>query len=139
MGSQKLRFVIDARGILSMKDFSPEGTAVMGATPVPIVPCAVLVGLDSDNHEKSRYALRTPETLFGRSKGAYTFPEDHYMSTTHARMKLQNGQYFLEDLGSRNGTFMRIRKRALVGDRDTLMIGRKLLRVLAEELSPPSN
>jgi len=136
MGSVKLRFVVDASRVPSPEGVSPKRTVVMGAIPAPLVPHPVLVGLDADNHETARYPLRDPETLFGRSEGTYTFSEDHYMSTTHARIKLQNSQYFLEDLGSTNGTFVRIRKRVLVRDGDTLMIGKQLLRVLAEELAP---
>jgi pSer/pThr/pTyr-binding forkhead associated (FHA) protein len=42
----------------------------------------------------------------------------------------------LEDLTSTNGTFLRIRKRVLARDGDTLMIGEQVLRVLAEKQSP---
>lgn len=93
---------------------------------------ASLFLLDSNDRETDRYELRGVETSFGRSKGTYTFPDDPYLSTVHARIRLQENQYFLEDLGSTNGTFARIRKRALAHDGDTVMIGKQLLRVLAD-------
>jgi pSer/pThr/pTyr-binding forkhead associated (FHA) protein len=96
---------------------------------------ASLVKLNSKDEETDHYELRGPKTSFGRSKGTYTFPDDPYLSATHAQIKLHESHYFLEDLGSRNGTFARIRKRALARDGDTLMIGKQLLRVLAERSS----
>jgi pSer/pThr/pTyr-binding forkhead associated (FHA) protein len=95
---------------------------------------ASVVKLNSKDEETGHYELRGPETSFGRSKGTYIFPDDPYLSATHARIKLHGSDYFLEDLGSRNGTFARIRKRALARDGDTLMIGKQLLRVLSERV-----
>jgi pSer/pThr/pTyr-binding forkhead associated (FHA) protein len=110
-----------------------DRTAVL-SSPLPISAAgASFCLLDSNDRETGRYELRGVETSFGRSKGTYTFPDDPYLSTAHARVRLQDGQYFLEDLGSTNGTYARIRKRALARDGDTIMIGKQLLRVLAEQ------
>jgi pSer/pThr/pTyr-binding forkhead associated (FHA) protein len=42
----------------------------------------------------------------------------------------------VEDLASTNGTFVRIRKRVLTRNGDTLLIGKQLLRVLAQQSTP---
>jgi pSer/pThr/pTyr-binding forkhead associated (FHA) protein len=89
-----------------------------------------LIRLSPNDHETERYALQGTETSFGRSKGTHTFPEDQYMSTTHARIMFQGGEYFVDDVGSTNGTFVRIRKRVLVREGDTVMVGSQLLRIL---------
>src|SRR5712671_7301924 len=45
------------------------------------------------------------------------------VSRRHARITLSNGQYFLEDLGSTNGTFINRGKRLLPGQRQALCDG----------------
>ncbi len=139
MGRERLSFCVEAGGVPAAEGVSLKATAIMGASLAEVARHPMLIRLNSENQETDRYRLRAPETSFGRSKGTYTFPEDHYLSATHARIELQDGQYFLEDLASTNGTFVRIRKRILIHEGDTLMIGQQLLRVLAEEASPPSH
>lgn len=132
VGRECLRFVSPVQSSHGAPQVSPDRTAVLVAGPTNSEPKAALVRLDSNDKEVARYDLCDQETSFGRSEGTYTFPDDPYLSTTHARIRFDQGQYILEDLGSTNGTFTRIRKRVLARDGDTLMIGRQLLRVLAE-------
>jgi class 3 adenylate cyclase/pSer/pThr/pTyr-binding forkhead associated (FHA) protein len=135
IGRERLRFVACVENSPAAQSVSPDRTAVLVAGPGNFGPVAALVRLDSNDQEMERYELRSAETSFGRSKGTYTFPNDPYLSTIHARIRIHQDQYILEDLGSTNGTFARIRKRALARDGDTVMIGRQLLRVLAERSS----
>ena len=56
------------------------------------------------------------------------------VSRRHARIVLRAGQYFIEDLGSTNGTFINRGRRLLPGDRqplhdgDELIVGKTFLR-----------
>ena len=56
------------------------------------------------------------------------------VSRRHARITLHNGQYFLEDLGSTNGTFINRGKRLVPGQRqalcdgDEIIVGKTFLR-----------
>ncbi len=56
------------------------------------------------------------------------------VSRRHARITLNNGQYFLEDLGSTNGTFINRGKRLAPGQRqalcdgDEIIVGKTFLR-----------
>jgi pSer/pThr/pTyr-binding forkhead associated (FHA) protein len=56
------------------------------------------------------------------------------VSRRHARITLSNGQYFLEDLGSTNGTFINRGKRLTPGQRqalcdgDEIIVGKTFLR-----------
>jgi len=131
IGRQRLRFFAPG-SIPTAPAASPNRTAVLTSSLERAPAAASLFLLDANDRETERYELRGVETCFGRSKGDYTFPDDPYVSTMHARIRLQENQYFLEDLGSTNGTFARIRKRALAHDGDTVMIGQQLLRVLAD-------
>jgi len=65
----------------------------------------------------------------GREDGDINFPADVYMSAKHATVEERDGKYFLTDLDSRNGTYIRLKaERALVHG-DYVFIGRRLLRV----------
>ena len=49
------------------------------------------------------YAVRENTTI-GRSKKNDIYIPDPFLSTTHARIFFADGEFFLEDLGSTNGT-----------------------------------
>jgi class 3 adenylate cyclase/pSer/pThr/pTyr-binding forkhead associated (FHA) protein len=135
IGRQRLRFVEHGEALPPAKNFAPVRTAILAADSGTSRPGPVLLRLNSNDEEVERYALRGAETSFGRSKGTYTFPDDPYLSTIHAQIRLQQDKCVLEDLRSTNGTFARIRKRALAREGDTLKIGRQLLRVVGERPS----
>jgi len=135
IGGQRLRFVVNADSSSPTKNLPLDRTAVFTAGSAGLPQTAALLKLNSEDEETEHYELRTAETTLGRSKGTYTFPDDPYLSSMHARIRRNDNQYVLEDLNSTNGTFARIRKRALARDGDTLMIGKQLLRVLAERPS----
>lgn len=136
LGRQKFRLAAPPAGAPPAETASPKGTRILGAgrttgaAAAPVPP--QLIRLDAENQEGDRYPLKDAETLLGRSQGTYTFPDDHYMSGSHARITLEDGQFVLEDRNSTNGTFIRIRKRLLVRDGDTVLIGAQLLRVVTE-------
>ncbi|HLM72495.1 MAG TPA: FHA domain-containing protein, partial [Polyangiaceae bacterium] len=65
----------------------------------------------------------------GRERGDVLFPEDGYVSGLHCRIAWQNNQLFLTDLGSSNGTFIRLSKEADVQTGDILLMGQQLFRV----------
>jgi pSer/pThr/pTyr-binding forkhead associated (FHA) protein len=56
------------------------------------------------------------------------------VSRRHARITVTDGQYFLEDLGSTNGTFVNRGKRLPAGERyqlkdgDEIIVGKTFLR-----------
>jgi len=133
IGQQRLRLVLEAAGVPPASDVSSSATAVMAASPGIGKSLASLVRLNSNGQEDGRYLVDEAEISLGRAKGTHTFPDDLYLSTAHARIIAKGDQYWVEDLGSTNGTFVRIRKRVLTHDGDTLLIGKQLLRVLAQQ------
>ena len=50
------------------------------------------------------YTLDRGEAVIGRGDADIRFEDDHFMSPLHARLELRDGQLWLRDLGSRNGT-----------------------------------
>lgn len=55
--------------------------------------------------------------------------DDGYLSRWHARLALKDGRVFLEDLGSANGTFLRIRGAVPLEVGDEILVGTCLLRL----------
>ena len=76
-------------------------------------------------------AFPIPETgvHLGRERGDVLFPEDGYVSGLHCRISYQNGKLFLTDLGSSNGSFVRLYKDTNVSTGDVLLMGQQLFRV----------
>jgi pSer/pThr/pTyr-binding forkhead associated (FHA) protein len=72
--------------------------------------------------------LTRPELVLGREEGDVTFPDDEFMSRRHAAVKRVGTKARLEDLGSSNGTFVRVRSDRELKAGDLLRIGDQLLR-----------
>ncbi len=72
-----------------------------------------------------------PVLTIGRSGCELNFPQDGYVSARHAELSLAGETAFLRDLGSANGTFLRVGPRAErpLAHGDYLLLGRELLRV----------
>ncbi len=76
------------------------------------------------------YCARDTSVQIGREDSEMNFPEDIYMSGRHAKVELSaDGTYVLYDLGSRNGTYLRIRGEREMAHGDYLFLGQQLLRV----------
>lgn len=71
--------------------------------------------------------LRKPTFHIGREVGEITFPDDGFVSGNHANISNRDGQCILADLGSSNGTYVRIGQYALESN-DYLLIGQRLMR-----------
>ncbi len=65
----------------------------------------------------------------GREDNDINFPDDPFISGNHARVELQGDELTLTDLGSKNGTFIRITKETPLVHGDYVFMGQQLLRV----------
>ena len=75
------------------------------------------------------FPLFDETVVLGRERGDILFPEDGYVSGTHAQITLREGRVYLTDLGSSNGTFLRVRDARLVAPGSLLLMGQQLFRV----------
>ncbi|MDB4988043.1 MAG: Basic proline-rich protein precursor [Myxococcaceae bacterium] len=64
----------------------------------------------------------------GRERGDLIFPEDGYVSGLHARIHGEHGRVFLTDVGSSNGTFIRVIGRQVIRSGDLILMGQQLFR-----------
>nr|HEX4317115.1 FHA domain-containing protein [Kofleriaceae bacterium] len=76
------------------------------------------------------WVYRVGETAtLGREGNDINFPDDPFISGRHAELKLDNGQLAVIDLGSRNGTFIRVSGEKVLRHGDYVFLGQQLLRV----------
>ena len=79
--------------------------------------------------------LTEGETVFGRGPDSAVWIDDESVSRRHARLRIAGGAVRLEDLGSRNGTFVNGRRieAAELSDKDEIRLGSVSLtfRILA--------
>jgi pSer/pThr/pTyr-binding forkhead associated (FHA) protein len=74
------------------------------------------------------FYLSREHVVLGREQGDIVFSDDQFMSRRHAHLSLQGGEVHIEDLGSSNGTFLRLRGDHLLVPGDIMRIGNVLLR-----------
>jgi pSer/pThr/pTyr-binding forkhead associated (FHA) protein len=73
---------------------------------------------------------RENQCSIGREDCDLNFPEDLFMSGSHARVAASpDGSFVLVDVASKNGTFVRIRAEHELAHGDYLFLGKQLLRV----------
>ncbi len=64
----------------------------------------------------------------GRERGDVIFPEDGYVSGLHCRVHSEAGHVYLTDVGSSNGTFVRVIGESMVPPQTFLLMGQQLFR-----------
>jgi pSer/pThr/pTyr-binding forkhead associated (FHA) protein len=90
---------------------------------------ARVVQLLEGGGEGDVYPLKTGDNMVGRGTGDVSFPSDGYVSSKHATITVGEGALAVKDLGSANGTFVRINGQAAVNAGDLLLVGEQILRV----------
>lgn len=73
---------------------------------------------------------RESAATIGREGSDMNYPDDPYISASHAKVEADsNGRFTLVDLGSKNGTYVRVKQEAELLHGDYLFLGKQLLRV----------
>jgi FHA domain len=105
---------------------APDGVERLGAPSKGYVGrIALVIG-----REETGNAFPIPESgvHLGRERGDILFPEDGYVSGLHCRLSWDGRRLFLTDLGSSNGTFLRVAEADLRSG-DVLLMGQQLFRI----------
>ena len=76
----------------------------------------------------SVYELGESQTSVGRSDGDIQFTDDPMVSPRHARFYYRDGRLFVEDSGSHNGTFLRLKQPVPLTDGEVFLCGEQVLR-----------
>ena len=112
---------------LTLQPPAADGVERLGAPSKGYVGrIALVIG-----REETGNAFPIPEggVHLGRERGDILFPEDGYVSGLHCRLTWDGQRLFLTDLGSSNGTFVRIAGEADIRSGDVLLMGQQLFRV----------
>lgn len=134
----------DRKARASGKDPTQSGheltrTVVFAADERPLAPaadatrdiCVEVVGGPMDG---LRSRVKKPSFTIGRTAGNdLALTVDPMISSSHARIVREGNHYWLEDLGSRNGTYLgdrKLSKRVLIGPGTTFTAGRTELEFM---------
>ena len=112
---------------------SPDGEAFWSRD---LDAFAYLQFLRVDGNPGLRFPITKPEvTILGRESRPgkpvdIALPNDEWASGQHAQIRRDEGRFLLEDLGSRNGTFVQLLGQSEILPGDILLVGRVLLRAV---------
>jgi pSer/pThr/pTyr-binding forkhead associated (FHA) protein len=104
-----------------------DGTERMGS-PNPGYWGRLSILVDPDA-ASSAFPIEGEGTMIGREHGDITFPQDGYVSGKHCRVVGDDTGVYMEDLGSSNGTYMRVRSGVTLPFGSLVLIGQKLFQV----------
>jgi hypothetical protein len=129
--------VLVGREVLRYERVDPEeakvhplvrhGVALFGSPPRE--PWGRLVQLiPSGGHRDVRHLIGD-EVVLGREEGDIVFRDDAFMSRRHAAVTWDGKRAQITDLGSSNGTFVRVTEPVTVKHGDHVRMGDQLLRI----------
>ncbi|MBX3198063.1 MAG: FHA domain-containing protein [Labilithrix sp.] len=143
VGQQVLRFDILKEAEGGFGPAQEHGTLLFGSPAAPRY--ARLCQRTVEGIARDVYYIRKVETVLGRESGDVVFTEDPFLSRRHAAIRLLSrdgspsggsrppppgeAHFALVDLGSSNGTFLRIRSDVELAPGDHFRVGQQLFRV----------
>jgi pSer/pThr/pTyr-binding forkhead associated (FHA) protein len=112
-------------------DRTPPGVATGGApaSDSPARPSMLMVSSDG---QKPRSVRLDASTTIGRSVECELRLDDTYVSQQHARIFDRSGNWYVEDLGSTNGTFVneqRLVAPAMLTPGDKIRVGQTIVEL----------
>lgn len=87
---------------------------------------SLVIGRDSFGNS---FLIPPDGAHIGRERGDVIFPEDGYVSGLHCRINSEGGRTVLTDVGSSNGTFVRLRAEHECKNGELLLMGQQLFRL----------
>jgi pSer/pThr/pTyr-binding forkhead associated (FHA) protein len=126
VGKQVLKFELLTDAERSLRPALEHGVVVFGTPVRP--PWARLRQVTPAAVTRDVFHLTRPDIVLGRETADLVFSDDEFMSRRHAQVSFRNGRGHLEDLGSSNGTFLRLRGPHGLISGDLIRLGDELLR-----------
>ena len=155
VGQQVLRFELVKDGEVGFGPATEHGTLLFGSPAAPRY--ARLSQRTVEGVTRDVYYVRKVETVLGRESGDVVFTEDPFLSRRHAAIRVlgrdgapiqlsgpagskpppEGVTFALVDLGSSNGSFLRVRSEVELVPGDHFRVGQQLFRV-DFETNPPT-
>ncbi len=106
----------------------PEDRPAVDPVEPDVEPDFGILRIVSQEEFGREVPLRADVMRIGKERDAdLAIPSDCYMSHVHARIVVRDGNPEIEDLGSRNGTFVQVRDRCRLNHGDRILIGATVL------------
>lgn len=104
-----------------------DGVEVMGSlNPGFLGRVCLVIGRESIGHA---HTIAPDGIYLGRERGDVIFPEDGYVSGLHCRIHRDGNAVALTDIGSSNGTFLRVRGERKLVSGELVLMGQQLFRL----------
>ena len=126
IGKQVMRFEVPFEVEKTLRPAVEHGVVFFGTPVKP--PWGRLRQLTAAGTSRDIYHLTRAEVTLGREQGDIVFGDDEFLSRRHAQVCFRGNRVTLVDLGSSNGTFVRLRNQHLLTTGDLIRIGDELLR-----------
>ncbi len=127
VGREVLRFERVAQEERTVHPLVRHGVALFGSPPRD--PWGRIVQLIPSGGVRDVRHLFTEEVVLGREEGDMVFRDDAFMSRRHAAITWDGKRAMLTDLGSSNGTFIRLSGPTTLKSGDHVRMGDQLLRI----------
>ena len=127
VGREVLRFEKVAQEERAIHPLVRHGVALFGSPPRE--PWGRIMQLIPSGGQRDIRYLFAEEVVLGREEGDIVFRDDAFMSRRHAAITWDGRRALLTDLGSSNGTFVRISGPTVVKPGDHVRMGDQLLRI----------
>ena len=133
LGQQLLRYEdLDRLApIVSCPD-GEDDTQILGSPGGPKA-WGRLTQVVSESLTASSFLLTSENVFLGRERGNITFPGDRYISGTHAVVTRKSDGTYLRDVGSSNGTYVRLQGDVRVASGQYFLAGRQLFKLYLEK------
>jgi len=126
LGKQVLRFEYLSEQERDLAPAVEHGVLVFGS---PLrTPWCRLRQISVAGVTRDIYHLHRSKVTVGREDGDILFPDDEFMSRKHLLISMTGGKAKVQDLGSSNGTYLRIRSQHGLAPGDMIRVGDQLLR-----------
>lgn len=128
IGQQVLRFEVVPEAERRLGAARKAGVMVFGTPEAPRF--VRVVQYTTEGVERDVYYLHRDETVFGREQADIVFADDPFLSRRHAGITIdrEHGKHSLRDMGSSNGTAIRLRNERVLQHGDQFRLGRHLFR-----------
>ncbi len=126
LGKEVLRFEIVPEIERNQHPGLEQGVVLFGTPLQP--PWGRLRQMTSAGTTRDVYHLTRTEVVLGREQGDIVFSDDEFMSRRHAAIRFRGNSFELEDLGSSNGSFIRLKTQHVLTPGEMIRLGDELLR-----------
>jgi pSer/pThr/pTyr-binding forkhead associated (FHA) protein len=110
----------------TLPDVRPPTRSHRPAVAGPPLPHLAVISQDGSTGQT--FWIENGSVDIGRDEGDIRLATDRFVSPRHARVFNRAGSFFLRDLGSLNGVYLRVRESETLKDADWILLGSEVLR-----------